>query len=134
MKLKQCLLYIAAVLALGLFTTLADAQARVTVKFPRGSHSASAKGTITDYKYIDYVLGARARQNMVIELQSQDDKAQLVVLDPDQINVEYGTGVAQYSGELEKSGNYTVRVLLSRAEARRSKNGATRFVITFTIK
>ena len=133
MKIKQFLPIAAAVLSITFFTALADAQARVVVKFPRGAHSASGKGTITGYNYIDYVLGARAGQNMIVELDSTNDKAQFVVMDPDKENVEYGTGVAEYSGELQKSGNYTVRVLMSRAQARR-KGAATSFVITFTIK
>lgn len=70
---------------------------------------------------------------MIVELDSTNDKAQIVVLDPDKENVEYGTGVAEYSGELTKSGNYTVRILMSRAEARR-KGARTSFVATFTIQ
>jgi len=122
-----------AVFFCGVFIISAQAQARVVVRFARGQHAASAKGSIRGFTYIDYVLGARAGQNMMVELTSTDDKAQMVVLDPDKQNVDEGTGVQAYSGDLEKSGNYTVRVLMSRAEARR-KGAATSFLVTFTIK
>lgn len=126
---RRTLLILAVAL---LFGVSVSAQSRVVVKFPRGSHSASAKGFITDYKYVDYILGARAGQTMTVKLSSDDDKAQLVVFDPQDINVEFGTGVGEYSGTLEKSGNYKVRVLLSRAEARRRPK--VNFKVTFTIQ
>ena len=111
----------------------ASSQSKVIVRFARGSHSASIKGTITGYKYVDYILGARAGQNMTVELTSTGDKAQFVILDPDKENVEYGTGATEYSDGLEKTGNYTVRVLMSRAEARR-RGAKTSYAITFTIQ
>jgi hypothetical protein len=133
MKLKTALVTVAAIFCVGIFASLATAQARVVVRFSKGHDAASAKGSIKGYTYIDYVLGAKAGQHMLIELTSTEDKAQMVVLDPDKQNVDEGTGVQAYSGDLEKSGNYTVRILMSRAGARR-RGAATSFVITFTIK
>lgn len=131
MKFKKLFLSLAAVLCLGLFGSAASAQARVVVKFAKGKHSASAKGSLKGYTYIDYVLGAKAEQTMTVELTS--DRAQIVVRDPDKDNVEGAMGVTEWTGELQKSGNYIVRVLMPRNEARR-KGAATSFVVTFTIK
>jgi hypothetical protein len=133
MKIKTYLPAFALLLAIGALSHSAAAQTRSVVKFRGGTHSASAKGTVKGYAYIDYILGARAGQHMLVEMDSNNDKAQLVILDPDKENVDEGTGVAGYSGDLEKTGNYTVRVLMSRAEARR-KGSATSFVVTFTIQ
>jgi len=133
MKIKKLLLALVAVSCLGVFASVAFGQARVVVHFAKGRHHASAKGSIKGFTYIDYVLGAQAGQNMMVELTSTDDRAQMVILDPDKQNVEKGTGVQAYTGDLEKSGNYAVRILMSRAEARR-KGAATSFLVTFTIK
>jgi hypothetical protein len=130
MKIKY--LVLSLVISLG-FTTIVSAQTKVAVRFARGSHSASVKGSITGYKYVAYVLGAQAGQNMTVHVTSTNDKAQLVILDPDNENVEYGDGVGDYRGTLEKTGNYTVRVLMSRADARR-KGAATSYIVTFTIQ
>jgi len=133
MKIKRLLLSLVVAASFGLFASAALGQARVVVHFAKGRHDASAKGSIRGYTYVDYVLGAKAGQHMIVELSSIPDKAQFVVRDPDNENVEYGTGVAEWAADLEKSGSYTVRVLMSRAEARR-KGAASSFVITFTIK
>ena len=133
MKLKRTLVAVAAIFCLGISASVATAQARVVVHFAKGHHDASAKGSIKGYTYIDYVLGAKAGQHMLVELSSLNDKAQFVVRGPDNENLEYGTGVQEWAGDLQQSGDYTVRVLMSRAEARR-KGAASSFVITFTIK
>ena len=133
MKMKKVLLSAIVASCLGAFATAALGQARVVVKFPKGKHEASAKGSIKGYTYIDYVLGARAGQHMSLELSSPEGKAQFVVRGPDNENLEYGTGVQEWAGELQQSGNYTVRILMSRAEARR-KGAASSFIIRFTIK
>ena len=133
MKLKTTLVTVAAIFYLGIFESVANAQARVLVRFSKGHDAASAKGSIKGYTYIDYVLRATAGQHMLVELSSLNDKAQFVVRGPDNENLEYGTGVQEWSGDLQQNGEYNVRVLMSRAEARR-KGAATSFVITFTIK
>src|SRR5205809_1832375 len=126
MKMRALLLSIFVTVAL---SASAYAQKKVVVHFAAGTHSASKTDTIAGYKYVDYILGAKAEQNMIVELSSTGDKAQLVILDPNNENVENGTGVGDYTGTLEKSGNYTVRVLMSRAEARR-KGAKTTFNVT----
>jgi hypothetical protein len=56
-----------------------------------------------------------------------------VVFDPNGENVEGADGVAEYDGVLAMSGNYRVRVLLPRSEARRKDSG-TSFTVRFTIR
>lgn len=53
--------------------------------------------------------------------------------DPNDENVENAAGVAQYTGALAMSGNYKVRVLLPRSEARRAGSG-TSYTVKFTIR
>lgn len=126
--------YILLAVVIGVFACVhASAQSRNIVRFLKGTHSTSAHGVITGYRYVDYVLGARAGQSMIVELRSNNDKAQIAVFDPDNETVEFGFGASGYSGTLEKNGNYVVRVLMSRAEARR-KGSKTTFDVTFTIQ
>ncbi|MBF9032423.1 SH3 domain-containing protein [Rhodobacterales bacterium HKCCE3408] len=49
-------------------TSLARAQDSVRIQFSPGTTSATINGTIVGNEYIDYVLGARAGQTMVVSL------------------------------------------------------------------
>lgn len=59
---------IASALWLGLWAGSALAQETVDIKFKPGSSSAEINGTIKGDEYIDYVLGARGGQTMVVSL------------------------------------------------------------------
>ncbi len=58
----------AAVLSFGAGVPSAEAQEQVDVRFEPGATSATINGTIVGDEYIDYVLGARAGQTMVVSL------------------------------------------------------------------
>ena len=97
----------------------AAAQSKVRVKFAAGASAATMKGKITGYRYVDYLVGARAGQTLSVSVGSSNRFTQLVVFGPSMENLDGATGVAEWSGELPASGDYTVRVLFPRAEARR---------------
>lgn len=130
MKFRILILSLVVVM---LSTAAASAQSRVVVKFARGAHSATLAGSVQKYRYVDYTLNAREGQTMYIELTSAKGTAEFVVFDPNGENVEDATGVTEYSGVLAMSGNYRVRVLLPRSDARRA-GSLTSYAVKFTVR
>lgn len=96
-----------------------NAQTKTRVRFARGSATAILKGRITGYNYTDFVVRARAGQTMTAKITGTNTFTQFAVFDVNMENMEMGTGVANWSGVLPESGDYTIRVLFPRAEARR---------------
>ena len=111
----------------------ASAQAKARVKFAKGASSASVKGKITGYKYVDYALSASAGQTMSVKLNADNTFLQFVIFDGNMENLEGATGVEDWSGELPQNGNYTIRVLFPRAEARR-KSAFANYTIKISIR
>lgn len=114
--MKYCILLF--LLTILLFAS-ASAQTKVNVRFACGSSSASIRGAVSGYKYIDYRVNARGGQMMTVRFQSSSQWAQFVIFDPVMENVEGSTGETDWTGQLLSDGIYTVRVMLPRAEARR---------------
>lgn len=98
----------------------AAAQMSATVKFAPGNYGAMLSGTITGSEYFDYVLGAKAGQELFVELTvtatNGNGIAYFNILPPG------STGEAIYIGsmddqnsttvQLPQSGDYTIRVYL----------------------
>src|SRR5262245_40483247 len=97
----------------------ASAQTTVIVRFARGASSTKLSGSVSGYKYVDYVLGARSGQTMSVKLESASSYASFVVFDPAMDNVEGATEQIDWTGELPSNGTYTIRVLLPRSAARK---------------
>jgi hypothetical protein len=97
----------------------AEAQTKTRVRFARGAAAATLKGRITGYNYTDFVVRASAGQTMTAKITGTNRFTQFVVFDVNMENMELGSGVAEWSGELPETGDYTIRVLFPRAEARR---------------
>lgn len=96
-----------------------SAQTTRRVRFAKGASSATVSGQVKGYDYIDYVVGARAGQTMSVRL-TGSSVAEFVIRLPDGENLGMeATGVREWSGELPESGDYSIRVLMSRAYARR---------------
>lgn len=106
----------------------ANAQTKKRVQFARGANSAVVSGTIAGYKYIDYVLNIRAGQVLSLDLPSKS-KVELVIFMPDGDNMPDAAGISGGTMQIDETGDYTVRVLMTRASARRK--GAT---AAFTLK
>ncbi|MGH7784393.1 MAG: DNA breaking-rejoining protein [Candidatus Binatia bacterium] len=102
-----------------LFAFSISAQTRVNVRFARGASSSMVRGSVSGYKYVDYVVGARGGQTMSVKLNTASSYVSFVVFDGRMQNVEGATEQTDWSGELPSNGNYTIRVLLPRSAARR---------------
>lgn len=107
-----------------ILTVSVSAQTRINVRFVRGTTSATMRGSVSGYKYVDYVVGARGGQTMTVKLNTSSSYASFVVFDGRMQNVDGATEQTDWSGELPSSGNYTVRVLLPRSAARRGTSAS----------
>ena len=99
------------------------------ISFAPGATSATVNGSVQGYETRDYVLRAQAGQQMTVNLRSNSSFMQAVVFSPQGETLFVGTN---WTGTLPSTGDYKVRVLLVRAEARR--NGAGGFQATVGIR
>lgn len=116
--------YILLFALLFLFALSVSAQTRVNVRFARGSTSSMVRGSVSGFKYVDYIVGARGGQTMSVKLNSASSYVSIVVFDGRMQNVEGATEQTGWSGELPSNGNYRVRVLLPRSAARRGTSAS----------
>lgn len=94
-------------------------QKKVRVKFAKGKSSATVKGRIQGFEYIDYIVGASRGQTLTAKLSSASQWAQFVVFDSNEENLEGSIGDTDFKTKLPQTGDYVIRVLMPRAEARR---------------
>jgi len=116
--------HITLVLLLMALSLSVVAQTKVNVHFARGANSTKLSGSVSGYKYVDYVVGARGGQTMSVKLESASSYASFVIFDPTMGNVEGATEQIDWTGELPSNGNYTIRVLLPRSAARKGTRAA----------
>lgn len=116
--------YILLFALLFLFALSVSAQTRVNVRFARGSTSSMVRGSVSGFKYVDYIVGARGGQTMSVKLNSASSYVSFVVFDGRMQNIEGATEQTDWSGELPSNGNYRVRVLLPRSAARRGTSAS----------
>lgn len=104
-----------------------------TLRFAKGSTSASVKGVLQGRRGIDYKLAARAGQTMRVTLQSPSASVAFNVLPPGSNDVALPGAIGQrgWSDALPADGNYTIRTYLVRAAARRNERAA--FALTVAI-
>ena len=104
-----------------------------TVRFKAGESSAAIKGTLKGDETVDYILGARAGQPMVVTLESQNRFAYFNVMPPASDTAIFigSTLGKKFEGELPATGDYTVRVYLMRNAARRGETAA--YTVTFGV-
>ena len=97
---------------------------QVPVHFKQGASQASLKGHIKGRETIDYVLRARAGQTMTVNLKTSHSGAYFNVLPPGSNEAIFIGQVAgpHFDGKLPKDGDYTIRVYLVRAAARRNES------------
>lgn len=108
----------------------ASAQTKQRVRFAPGESGANVSGSVKGYKYIDYVVGARKGQMMSIIL-TGSPSAEFAIMMPDGGNLGMdAVQVRQWSGELPASGDYAIRVLMPRAQARRGQTASFKLSIS----
>ena len=105
---------------------------RVRVQFGRGRSSATLAGQVQGYDTVDYVLKANAQQRLTVRLTSQSRFLVIGIYAPDGEEICVETCTAQWTGMLPRMGDYTVRVGLVRAEARRQKRAAYTLNVSVT--
>jgi hypothetical protein len=108
-----------------------SAQSKVRVRFAGGATSATVKGKIAGYKYIDYIVGAKGGQTMSVLLKSAHSGCSFVIFYSNMENVEDATDVTEFTRKLVVDDNYVVRVLLPRSAARRKESAG--FSLKFRI-
>ena len=111
------------------------AQAKTTLKFERGNDNTAVQGKVTGDGYHDYLLGAKAGQNMGVSLISDSSSVYFNILPPgssgEAIYNSSTSGNDATGVRLPKSGNYTVRVYLMGAAADGGKT--VPFTLSMTI-
>jgi hypothetical protein len=108
----------AALVALGLTTSVAVSQAQSRVEFEAGNDNAAVNGTIIGDEYIDYLLGAMAGQSMAVSLIPGESNGNGTIYF--NIMPPGSTGEAIYNGSIDgldatgvllpADGDYTIRV------------------------
>lgn len=95
-----------------------------TIRFDRGSTSASRRGSITGYETVTYLVDVRAGQRMSVNLQSPNRSAYFNITAPGSREALFNGSMvgARYEGVVPTSGTYRVEVYLMRNAARRGES------------
>jgi len=121
--------HLIAAAALGLFALVAHAEddiRRENVQFSKGASDATIKARIKGRETVDYVLSAKAGQSMTVNFKTSNRMAYFNVLPPDTGKEALFVGASAADGSrvqlaLPEDGQYTIRVYLIRAAARRNE-------------
>lgn len=108
-----------------------QAQTVKRVQFAKGARSVKINGTVSGYKYVDYIIRAKARQVLFLEL-SPSGKAEMVIFEPSGDNMPDAAGISAITTQTDATGDYKVRVLMPRAYARR--NTISKFTLSVKIE
>lgn len=98
---------------------------KVPVHFKKGASQASIQGHIKGRETIDYVLRAGAGQTITVNLKTSHPAAYFNVLPPGSSNEAIFIGQVagpHFEGKLPENGDYTIRVYLIPAAARRNES------------
>lgn len=93
------------------------------INFPYGKSSTVVAGAVRGYQTIDYIVNAKAGQHLSVKMTTNKGSNYFNILEPNSNDVAIYTGDISgnnYSGTLNQSGNYKIRVYLMRSDARRN--------------
>ena len=131
----RCTLLLIVAIA-GVSTALAQDEIRKDrISFERGESQTTVEGSITGYDSVDYLVGARAGQDMSVTLESDHSNSYFNVIPPDEENVAVfvgSTSGSRYSGQLDLDGDWKIRVYLMRAAARREETASYSLTVGVT--
>ena len=96
------------------------------IRFAKGTYSGTESGSLSDGSIDDYVLWARADQVMTIDLSASGTSAYLVILKDGYIMTDPSN---DWSGDLQETGDYHVRVFLSDDDASAGASASYSMVI-----
>ncbi len=131
--MKRIIVFSVLAVCLMLCTLDTSAQVKTRVRFPAGTHGTSVKGTVRGYDHRDYVVGAAAGQTITVKLNHEERSSVFTIFQPNGDNLDTAAEQNNYSGELPVKGDYVVRVLMMRNEARR-KGSISNYTLKITIK
>lgn len=96
------------------------------VEFARGASSATVGGRIRGYQIVDYLVNARAGQQMSVDFSSRGRFTYFLVRGPGSEDNLFNGSTSGNSARLtlEQSGNYRIRVFLMRNAARRGETSS----------
>lgn len=125
---------IALACAMGLPATAtwaADKASNVAVRFSPGATAASFNGRVRGSDTVDYRLNAQAGQAMTVRFRPGHSSVEYVVLPPGSDTPIHNSQAAgnEFTGTLQASGTYIVRVFLARGAPRR--NAGASYTIAF---
>jgi len=103
------------------------------VQFKKGSTSAVIKGQVKGYSDVDYLVRAGAGQTITVSLKVSNRMNYFNVLPPGSKDVAMYAGQTgeDFKGVLPTDGDYTIRVYLIRAAARR--NESSKYTLTVSV-
>ena len=103
------------------------------VQFKKGSTSAVIKGQVKGYSDVDYLVQAGAGQTITVSLKVSNRMNYFNVLPPGSKDVAmYAAQTGEdFNGVLPTDGDYTIRVYLIRAAARR--NESSKYTLTVSV-
>ena len=127
--------YRQALLVVGLLTALAIVPASAQqipvqqVRFAKGSDQATVRGALSGRgpDAQDYIVSVKAGQTLSAELVTKSPETYFNVMAPDSVEVPFvGEMEAKQSwqAQLNRSGNYTIRVYLNSAASRRGASSS----------
>lgn len=123
--------------ALLLFSSLAMSATAIEtrpIEFAKGASSATLKGSLKGSQTIDYTVRAQSGQTMSVTLATSNSSNYFNVLPPGSNDVAVfigSSGGNQWTGSLDASGEYKIRVYLMRSAARRSERA--NFTLTVAV-
>ncbi len=132
MKNRFLALAIAALLAVPL-APLQAADGRVErIGFAGGATSTTIKGKVQGYHYVDYVFRAGAGQTLSVDLKKSNSQNYFNLIPPGaEAAMFIGSIGENFKGVLPADGDYTIRVYLMRAAARRHES--SRYTLTVAL-
>ena len=89
------------------------------VRFARGKHQATLRGSAKYGMSYVFKLGAKEGQTMDIRLVGKNSQLTFSLIAPDEETIEGAFGVANWSGVLPQSGKYSVVVVMNDENAAR---------------
>ena len=106
------------------------------VQFAKGSTSAVIKGQLKGYSDVDYLVRAGAGQTITVSLKRSNLSNYFNVLPPGSKDVAMYVGQTgeDFKGLLPTDGDYTIRVYLVRAAARRNESSNYTLTVSVTGK
>jgi hypothetical protein len=102
------------------------------VRFEKGKSSATIRGRVAGFDTQDYVVAARAGQQMDIRITASNASTYFVLYSINERATDMNE-TDHYSLETTESGDYVIRVFMMRSAARR-KGAVSNYTLTISIK